>query len=131
MKRFYHQTYYFWLITRIIFIAGALLDSGRMFGKGLETLDVFINLSIIGYLGLMIYNTVNEFRNALVSTVTKYIVGVASLVLAFVIIVIVVTHDSRLISLAGPFVIWIVLLGIFDLLILNRSEEVQEEIEVE
>jgi hypothetical protein len=131
MKRFFHQTYYFWLITRIIFIAGALLDSGRMFGKGLEALDVFINLSIIGYLGLMIYNTVNECRNALVSTVTKYIVGVLSLVLAFVIIVVVGTQDSRLIALAGPFVIWIVLLGIFDLSILNRREETQEEMEVE
>lgn len=131
MERFFYQTYYFWLITRIIFIAGALLDSSRIFGKGLEAVDVLINLSIVGYLILMIYNTVNEFRNALVNRVTKYIVGVLSLVLAIVIIVVLGTQDSRLIGLAGPFVIWIALLGIFDLTVLNRSKETKEEIEVE
>ncbi|TCC90225.1 hypothetical protein EZ428_13165 [Pedobacter frigiditerrae] len=131
MKHFFHRTYYFWLITRIIFIAGAILDSGRMFDKGLDTLDVFINCSIIIYLVLMIYNTINEFRNALSSAVTKYIVGVLSLVLAVAIIVVVATHDSRLMVLATCFVIWIVLLGIFDLSILNRSDETKEKIEGE
>nr|WP_162988971.1 hypothetical protein [Pedobacter schmidteae] len=48
MKHFFHQTYYIWLITRIVFIGGALLDSGRMFGKGLEAMDVLINLSVVG-----------------------------------------------------------------------------------
>lgn len=131
MKRFFHQTYYFWLITRVIFIAGGLLDSARMFDKGLDALDVLINTSILVYLGLMIYNTINEYRNALGSPITKYIVGALSIILAVAIIVIVVTHDSRMIVLAGIFAGWIALLGVFDLLVLNRSEEEYEEAEEE
>ena len=131
MKRFFYQTYYFWLITRIIFIIGALMDSITIFSKGLEIFDMLINSCIITYLCLMVFNTIHECRNALVSSITKYIVGVLSLVLASVIIVLVVTKDSRLVALAGPFVIWIILLGIFDLTILNRSEETREVIELD
>jgi branched-subunit amino acid transport protein AzlD len=130
MKCFFHQTYYFWLITRVIFIVGAVLDSGKLFSKGLDALDMLINVAIIGYLCLMTYNTVNEYRNSFGNSITKYIAGTLSIILGAVIVGIVLTRDSAIIALAAPFAIWIVLLGIFDLLVLNRSEE-REELEIE
>jgi hypothetical protein len=127
MKRFFFQTYFFWVFTRIIFIAAAVIDSFTVFPRAINGVDVLIDFATLCYIGLMIYNTVVELQSKTRQRVTKYIVGAISILIAVSIFFVVMTYSSEYLFLAVIFVAWFTLLGIFDFVIMNRREEELDE----
>ena len=123
MKSFFLQTYFFWVFTRIIFIAAAVIDSFTVFPRAINGVDVLIDIATLCYIGLMIYNTVIELQNKTRQRITKYIVGIISIVIAIAIFYVAATYSKDYILLAIIFVAWLTLLGVFDFVIMNRREE--------
>jgi phosphoglycerol transferase MdoB-like AlkP superfamily enzyme len=123
MKSFFLQTYFFWVFTRIIFIAGVIIDLFIVFPRALNGVDMLIDFATLGYIGLMIYNTVIELQNKTRYRAAKYIVGIISILIAVLILIVAMLYDDGYLFLALIFVTWVALLGIFDLLIMNRREE--------
>jgi FtsH-binding integral membrane protein len=123
MKDFFLKTYFFWTISRIIFIVAAVFDTFISLPKALDWIDILVDLAILGYLVLMIFNTIIELGNKTRYPVAKYIAGVLSIVLAIVLFIVVMIYDAKYILLAAIFIAWIALLGVFDFLVMNRKDE--------
>lgn len=128
MKQFFLKTYAFWLITRITFMAVAIIDLPRTFSKAVNELDILIDIAAIAYIGLMAYNTVIEFKSQTRQQITKHITGGISILIAILIYLLVMSNGTYNIFLAAAFVIWIAFLGIFDLSVMNRREGDEPEI---
>src|SRR5258708_3375077 len=115
MKNFFLQTYYFWMITRFAFIAAVVIDLVILFPQALNGGEALLDFAALGYIGLMVYNTVIELQNKTRRPIPKYIVGSISILLAIVIFLLVISYSSANLLLALFFVPWITFLGIFDL----------------
>jgi hypothetical protein len=123
MKYFFFKTYYFWTITRVVFIAAGLIDLLTVFPRASNGLFLLIDIATLCYIGLMIYNTIIELQNKTRQLFTKYIVGIISILIAVSIFFLVMTYSSAYVVLAVLFVAWLALLGVFDLVVMNRQEE--------
>jgi hypothetical protein len=123
MKPFFLQTYFFWTITRFVFITAVLVDLVILFPKTLSGVEVLIDMATLCYIGLMIYNTIIELQNKTSSPITKYIIGTISILIGIVIFLVAMSYSSANVLLALFFVPWIALLGVFDLTVRNRQEE--------
>lgn len=84
---------------------------------------MLIDIATVCYIGLMIYNTVIELQNKTRQRITKYIVGIISILIAIAIFYVAATYSKDYILLAIIFVAWLTLLGVFDFVIMNRREE--------
>lgn len=123
MKPFFLQTYLFWIITRLLFITVIIFDAFLEFSKATNALNVLIYVGVLGYIGLMIYNTVSEFQNKTTSPVPKYIVGTISILIGILFFLLLMSYGEFNLLLVLFLVAWIILLGAFDLTIMNRQEE--------
>ena len=120
MKAFYKSTYYFWIITKFIFAIAAFISAiGNIGMDDLTTNEKLANYVGIIYAICLIFDLMFSL-NGFYYKPLKYFVGTVSVLLAIIIFIVLLKVNVISIPLTLFFVIWIFLLGIFDLLQTKR-----------
>lgn len=126
MKSFFSSSYYFWLITRILFIIATIISSFSNLGENLTPLELIANLIILLYSFAMCYNTFLDFSIKEPIKTLKYFTGGISILIGAAIFILTFSVQVINLILALLFIIWVVLLGIFDLLLIRRKQKIEE-----
>ena len=126
MRSFFNTTYYFWLVWRAILIVLGMISLISLISVGrLKNLEVLVNFSFFIYLILLTIIFVKEVRKAEQNRVIKTIVGVYSILFAiglFIAITIMGNSKNPAMGFIGMlFSMWLFLLGLFDLLVMERK----------
>jgi len=122
MKQFYQGTYYFWVVTKFIFAIAAFISAVGNFGiNDLTITEKTANYVGILYAILLIIDLILSL-NGNYSKFLKYIVGTLSIILGIIIFTILIKVNVISIPVTVFFIIWIFLLGFFDLLIIRRKK---------
>ncbi|HEX8563905.1 MAG TPA: hypothetical protein VF676_13090 [Flavobacterium sp.] len=128
MKELFSITYYFWVFTRIIFVIAGFVSVAGTYGTyRMSTLELLANLVLVVYLFLMGYNTVSDFSSSSRNTVPRYISGAISIILGLAVLALVFTTNVVSVIVAFIFSFWIILLGIFDLLLIRKNNSADDE----
>ena len=123
MRNFYAATYYFWAATRTLFIiAGFISIAGVLGSYKLRTEELLANLVAVLYFIIMIYNSFLDFSGNNHNKLLKYISGSISIIIGVIILILLFTVKVVSIPAAFIFIIWIVLLGLFDILLIKRKQ---------
>ncbi|OOQ58500.1 hypothetical protein BC343_07475 [Mucilaginibacter pedocola] len=106
-----------------MFIVFTLFSGFASLPIAVDWIDVLIDTGSLCYIVLMIYTTSLELQNKTNKRAAKYIIGTLSILIALLILYVVTTHRASHIALAVLFILWLTLLGLFDLFVMNRQEE--------
>ena len=126
MKSFFNTTYYFWVVWRAVLILLGMISLISIIAIGdLTNLEVLVNFSFFVYLILLCIIFIREVRKAEQNRVIKIIAGIYSILAGAGIITalsLVGSHKGPAMGFVGViFSIWLLLLGIFDLIIQQRE----------
>jgi uncharacterized membrane protein len=127
MRSFFYSSYYFWVVSRAVLILLGLISLVSIFSMGrLNNIELLVNFSFIIYLIFHAIIFIREISKANQSRVLKIITGIYSIVVGLGIIIVITLFGSNKSSgndlIAFIFSSWIVLLGLFDFVILNKKE---------
>ena len=112
MKKIFLSTYYFWVVTRFIFIVCLLGDFLIAFMANQINLSYLIGLI---YSLFLIIIFISDVKHSKQSEAINWITGFISISLALMIIYIKSRHDFDYLKLvAYIFSIWLIFLGFFD-----------------
>lgn len=121
MKQFYQSTYYFWIVTKFIFAIAAFINAiGNLGINDLTETEKIANIVGIIYAILLVLDLILSL-NGNYSKFLKYTIGSISILLGIIIFVILTKVNVISIPLTMVFVVWIILLGFFDLLVVKRK----------
>jgi len=120
MTDFFKGTYYFWLVSKIIFIIlGTISVLQILTTQQLPKAEFLINVAFIFYILLMTITAVKELKGIKSRSVLSIIVGSLSVLTGLALtITFVLLGNERLqvdIFLALLFSVWILLIGLSDL----------------
>jgi len=127
MRSFFNTTYYFWVVWRAVLIVLGMISLISIISIGdLTSLEKLVNFSFFIYLILLTIIFVKEVRKAEQNRVIKIIAGIYSILAGIGIITAlsyVGSNKSPAMGFVGMiFSIWLLLLGVFDLLIMRKEE---------
>ena len=122
MKNLYKNSYWFWIISKIILIILLLLSTLSLLANGgLRINEILVNL--LGFIEaiLLIITLRYDFLSDLKSNYLKEIGGIILIIFGivlFVVLLFFVPKGSRnnFFELGYPFSLWMILVGIFDFL---------------
>ena len=126
MRSFFNTTYYFWVVWRAVIVVLGMISLISIISIGhLTNLEVIVNFSFFVYLILLSIIFVKEVRKAEQNRFMKIIAGVYSLLagIGIITVITIIGNDkSPAMGFVGMlFSIWLLLLGVFDLLIQQRK----------
>ncbi len=129
MTDFFKGTYYFWLVSKIIFIIlGTISVLQILTTQQLPKTEFLINVAFVFYISLMTITTVKELRGIKSGTLLNTIVGALSVLIGLALLVtFILLGNERLqvdIVLALLFSFWIILIGLSDLF--KRKHVIEE-----
>lgn len=129
MTDFFKATYYFWLVSKIIFIIlGTISVLQILTTQQLPKAEFLINVAFIFYISLMTITAVKELRGIKSGTLLNTTVGALSVLIGLALLVtFILLGNERLqvdIVLALLFSFWIILIGLSDLF---KRKHVSEE----
>lgn len=121
MRQFYQSTYYLWIITKAIFAIAVLISAIGNFGlSNLTGAEILANFLGVLYAILLSVDVINSLKGNH-SKSLKYINGAISILLGVVIFILPFIANVISIPLTMLFTAWIILLGLFDLLIIKNK----------
>ena len=122
MKYFYHQTYLFWVITKFLIALagiGSFFSILTMVPVG-ETFSFLANISIFLYALLLAYSAYADIRSVKPNRGIRIITGSFSIILGFSIIGLISLSITRNPLLAFLLSLWMLLLGIYEWMLVER-----------
>ncbi len=123
MKPFYQSTYYLWIITKGIFsVAGFISAIDNLGILDLTTTEKLANFIGLAYAVLLAIDTVMSLTGNYLKPL-KYANGTISVLLGIIIFVLPFFANVISVPITVLFSVWIILLGVFDLLVVKRSSE--------
>ena len=128
VKSFFENNFLFFQISRIIFTILATISVLSIFSiGGLRTNELLVNLIALVEVVLLLIITIQEVFTKSSSNIVRFIAGVLLAVSGIIIFVVLlsVSEGSRstFYFLGFPFAIWMLLIGIFDALKIQKSVE--------
>lgn len=125
MKKIFTNSYWLWVISKIILIVLLLVSTLSMFGlERLKTDELLICLLGLAEAVLLIITLFNDFSSTPKYQMVKMIAGGILVLLGIGLFVTLLTVSkgsrSDLYFLGFPFSIWMILIGIFDLLRIEK-----------
>ena len=130
MKSFFLKSYYFWIITRIIFCVALFISLIAIFQEArLSSMELIVNLVAVVYWIILLLIIIRQLAGAQRMRIMSYAVGVISILIG--IILLVLPFMTEVISLPAIvlFSIWMLALGVFDLLCIQRPDVFEEDSE--
>jgi hypothetical protein len=123
IKVFYSKTHYFWVVTKIVLLvsAGLFFYFGNFEIKRFEPKEWCTFIIFIIYGILMSINLLLELTNTSPFKWSKYLTGIISLVSGIFLILILLKVDHQYFWTIMTFAIWVVVMGIFDLLKIQKN----------
>lgn len=126
MKKFYLKSYWFWLLSKSIFIIMLLLSTLNILGEGnLKTPELIVNLLGLIEAFLLMATLSQDFFFLKKFYFLKTIAGSFLILsgMALIIYLSTVSEDSQstYYLLGFPFGIWLILIGFFDLLRIQKA----------
>lgn len=123
MKHFYHQTFLFWIITKFLFAIagiGSFFSVLRMLGS-LQTFNLLANLVVLIYALLLAYSAYADLRSQKPNVFLRIITGSISLILGVSIFGLMIMHHTQTSILALLLSFWLIFLGIYEWMLVERS----------
>ena len=132
MMNFFKSTYYFWVVSKIIFILlGTISVLQILTTERLGKTEFLINIFFLFYISLMAISSIKELRGIQSKSILNIIVGSLSLLTGLALMVtFIFLGNERLqvdIVLALLFSLWIMLIGLSDLF--KRKYLIEESVE--
>jgi len=132
MINFFKSTYYFWVVSKIIFILlGTISVLQILTTERLGKTEFLINIFFLFYISLMAISSIKELRGIQSKSILNIIVGSLSLLTGLALMVtFIFLGNERLqvdIVLALLFSLWIMLIGLSDLF--KRKYLIEESVE--
>ena len=132
MMNFFKSTYYFWVVSKIIFILlGTISVLQILATERLGKTEFLINIFFLFYISLMAISSIKELRGIQSKSILNIIVGSLSLLTGLALMVtFIFLGNERLqvdIVLALLFSLWIMLIGLSDLF--KRKYLIEESVE--
>jgi hypothetical protein len=120
MMNFFKSTYYFWVVSKIIFILlGTISVLQILTNERLAKTEFLINIFFLFYISLMAITSIKELRGIQSKSILNIIVGSLSLLTGLALMItFILLGNERLqvdIILALLFSLWIMLIGLSDL----------------
>ena len=130
MKTFYKQTYWFWVISKIIFILLLLISCLSILSAGkLRTPEFAVNFAGLLEAILLGITLVHDFSKSNFKYL-KIITGSVLIVFGIGLFLVLITASKGTLNdasfLGYPFLIWMILIGIFDLLRIEKTTTNQD-----
>lgn len=130
MKEFYLQTYWLWVVSKIILSLLLLISALSIIAEGgLQPLELLVNtLGVIEGILLLVtllhdFSSNPDFNLNILKTITGFTLSLFGLALAIVLLSISKGSQSEFYSLGFPLAGWMLLVGIFDLHRINRHKK--------
>ena len=130
MKPFFLKSYYFWIVTRIIFCVALFISLVAIFQDArLSSMELFVNLVAVVYWIILLLIIIRQLAGAQRMRIMSYVVGVISMLMG--IILLVLPFMTEVISLPAIvlFSFWMLALGVFDLLCIQKPDLFEEDLE--
>jgi len=129
---FFKSTYYFWVVSKIIFIlVGTISVLQILTTERLGKTEFLINIFFLFYISLMAITSIKELRGIQSKSILNIIVGSLSLLTGLALMItFILLGNERLqvdIILALLFSLWIMLIGLSDLF--KRKYVIEESVE--
>ena len=123
MKQFYQSSYYVWIITKFIFCLAALISAIQILrNNNLKLIETIANLVAIIYGILMITDSFLSLNGNYYKSL-KYVIGSFSIILGLIIFIVLIKIQVISIQITLLFILWVTLLGGFDLLQIKRNKD--------
>lgn len=131
MKNMFTNSYWFWVISKLLLIVLLLVSTISMLGlERLKTDELLMNLLGLIVAILLIITLFNDFSSTSKFGIVKMIAGGLLFLLGIGLFVLLFTVSegsrSNLYFLGFPFAIWMILIGIFDLLNIEKPIPIDE-----
>jgi hypothetical protein len=126
MKTIFIQSYWFWVISKIILIILLLISTLSILGAGRLRAEEFA-LNLLGLIEaiLLIITLFQDFSSNSNLNILKIITGILLTLFGIGLFIVLLTiskgGQSDLYFLGFPFAIWMILIGVFDLLRINKT----------
>jgi len=130
LKPFFLKSYYFWIVTRIIFCVALFISLVAIFQDArLSSMELFVNLVAVVYWIILLLIIIRQLAGAQRMRIMSYVVGVISMLMG--IILLVLPFMTEVISLPAIvlFSFWMLALGVFDLLCIQKPDLFEEDLE--
>lgn len=123
MKHFYHQTYLFWVITKFLF---AIAGIGSFFSilrilDSLHNFNLIANLVLLIYALLLAFSAYADLRSQKPIALIRIITGSISIILGISILGLIIMNLTQNPILAFLLSFWVILLGIYEWMQVERS----------
>lgn len=134
MKNFFKQTYWFWIVSKIIFALIILISTLSVIStERLKPIELAVNLSCLALAILLIITFFNDFSTSTSAGFLKTISGILMILFGLALITILITiskgSQSDFYFLGYPFALWIGLIGIFEISKVKRkNNEINNDI---
>jgi hypothetical protein len=121
MKQFFQSTYYFWLITKLIFAIAGFISVIELLSKNrIKPSEALLNYVAALYCILLVLDVIFSFIGNSYKFL-KYIIGFISIALGLIIFVVMLNVRVISVPVTLLFILWVILLGLFDLLQIKRK----------
>ena len=125
MRPFFSATYYFWIVSRIIFIIAGFINVLGIFSSKTQNINsLMINVLVVVYFLMLITAIVQDFAG-IQNRLLRQVLGTCSLLIAACLLYIVFLmgkHGARIYPGAAIFFCaWLTGLGLFDLLYIRKA----------
>lgn len=125
MIDFFKKHYWFWVVSKIIFIIILSISAISILGfERLKTDEILINTLGIVEAVLLLITLAEDFSTTLKFKILKIITGIIMIIFGIGIIIILFTipkgSQSEFYILGYPFGLWMILIGIFDILRIEK-----------
>ncbi|MBI1267243.1 MAG: hypothetical protein GC193_07425 [Cryomorphaceae bacterium] len=128
MKKFYTQSFWFWVTSKIIFVCLMLISILSILGESKGRLggaELGINFLAFVEALLLIITVIQDFTSKL--NVIKVVSGVLMMLFGIALFGVLLTvssgGQSAIYMLGYPFSLWMILIGMFDLLRVKRADQ--------
>lgn len=130
MKSFFLKSYYFWIVTRIIFCVALFISLIAIFQEArLSSMELIVNLVAVVYWIILLLIIIQQLAGAQRMQIMSYVVGVISMLIGIVLLIL--PFITTVISLPAivVFSLWMLALGVFDLLCIQKPDLFEEDLE--
>jgi uncharacterized membrane protein len=126
MKDFFRQSYWFWVISKVIFVVMLFISVLSILGAGqLGAEETAINLLALVEALLLTVTLFGDFSATAKFGILKIITGVLLIVFGIGLLVVLLTvgkgSQSSVYMLGFPFAAWMVLMGLFDVFRVKKN----------
>ncbi|OJV52225.1 MAG: hypothetical protein BGO31_00720 [Bacteroidetes bacterium 43-16] len=128
MRKFYQSTYYFWIISKFLMAIAGFISSISILqeSNNLREEEKIANYLCLIYSILLVLDNVFSLQGK-PNRAIKYITGTISVVIGLALFILMLYMKVISIPLTIAFVILVLLMGLFDLLQVNKRTELQDD----